>query len=452
MFELREGKGNRKEVYLNGELIETSLIDEGLYEAFGRDINEVEEIIKENDLPSWLEFVLYNKDTRLGDLRYSLVKKDSLFIECVFFLREIVLVNEDGIENYIKRWDNYLQEYFEEINFVYENFDETIGFFEFKVEVESFNLVNAIKEVEEKAEICCEKVINSYNDNRYEEKIKVDVKLRTMLKQYLIYFQEYVLNFKNENVSLEVESYDEGLIIKIDKENNINEMLKYFKEYIGFIKEKNLNQIELAVNPNIPDLKKELAIIDLKNQIRHLKSSLEIKSIEIKCLNQSVDRLEKKLMKSSLETRSVELKYLNRYANRLESLLNYENKRVNVININQNNICNNDSKEVIEKISNDLYLLRNEMVQLGDTAIKEKLHEIDEEFTELNNCESETEKKSKVLKLRRLLDQLLDEKSQFNSVINKSKQGIRITKDIAKNYNKVAAFFGLPIVPEILLG
>ncbi len=427
MFELREGKGDRKEVYLNGELIETSLIDEGIYEALGRDINEVEEIIKENDLPSWLEFVLYNnKDTRLGDLRYSLVKKNSLFIECVFFLKEIVLVNEDGVENYIKRWDNYLQEYFEEINFVHENFDEIIGFFKFKVEVVDFNLMNAIKEVEEKSKICCEKVINSYNDNRYEEKIKIDVKLRTMLKQYLIYFQEYVFNFKNENVSLEVESYDEGLIIKIDKENNIDEVLKYFKEYIGFIKEKNLNQIELAVNPNIPDLKKELAIIDLKNQIRHLKSSLEVKKVENRCLKETVEMLDKFLV--------------------------LEKKKMNIININQNNICNTDSKEVIEKISNDLYLLRNEMVDLGDTVMKEKLHEIDEEFTELNNCESETEKKSKVLKLRRLLDQLLDEESQFNSLVNKSKQGIRITKDIAKNYNKVASILGLPIVPEILLG
>lgn len=426
MFELREGKGDRKEVYLNGKLIKTSLIDEGIYEALGRDINEVEEIIKENDLPSWLELVFYNKDTRLGDLRYSLVKKNSLFIECVFFLKEIVLVNEDGVENYIKRWDNYLQEYFEEINFVHENFDEIIGFFKFKVEVVDFNLMNAIKEVEEKSEICCEKVINSYNDNRYEEKIKVDVKLRTILKQYLIYFQEYVFNFKNENVGLEVESYDEGLIIKIDKENNIDEVLKYFKEYIGFIKEKNLNQIELAVNSNISDLKKELAIIDLKNQIRHLKSNLEIKAVEVKYLNQSVERLEK--------------------------LLFLEKKKMNIININQNNICNIDSKEVIEKISNDLYLLRNEIVDLGDTAIKEKLHEIDEEFTELNNCKSETEKKSKVLKLRRLLDQLLDEESQFNSLVNKSKQGIRITKDIAKNYNKVASILGLPIVPEMLLG
>jgi hypothetical protein len=54
-------------------------------------------------------------------------------------------------------------------------------------------------------------------------------------------------------------------------------------------------------------------------------------------------------------------------------------------------------------------------------------------------------------KFKRILDKLLESGNEINSAIEKVDNGIECVKELARKYNKIAEWCGLPVVPSALI-
>jgi len=64
----------------------------------------------------------------------------------------------------------------------------------------------------------------------------------------------------------------------------------------------------------------------------------------------------------------------------------------------------------------------------------------------------EVKKKGIAKKLRRIVEDLGDDKSTLGKTIKGMKHGVEIAQDIGKQYNKIAQWLGMPQVPGLFLG
>ncbi|MGL5779110.1 hypothetical protein, partial [Cetobacterium sp.] len=110
---------------------------------------------------------------------------------------------------------------------------------------------------------------------KYEVIYKINKILRTGIKQYLIYFNNYVKNTKNIDIDFEVENHKEGLLLKVGYNQDIELINKYFIEYTGFLKLENIEDVEpvYEIEKNKYDLIAEKN--ELRNELHHLKYKYE---------------------------------------------------------------------------------------------------------------------------------------------------------------------------------
>ena len=97
--------------------------------------------------------------------------------------------------------------------------------------------------------------------------------------------------------------------------------------------------------------------------------------------------------------------------------------------------------------------------ELQDEVIKIK-PELKDDFTALQNSLQKIEQAEKpanvkdsgpMNKIRRFLKEAEDTGSQLGKSIDKVKAGYSIMQDVAENYNKLAQWCGMPVVPSIFL-
>ncbi len=121
---------------------------------------------------------------------------------------------------------------------------------------------------------------------------KMPNELRTSVKQYLAYFNEYVETTKGKKIHFEVRLSDDGLDLEIlnQDEKHVEEIKIYLEEYLGFI-QKNIKDVEPIIETNLSEEQKDLLIISLKHDIEQFKFKLELKNVEIRFLKSSVSDL-----------------------------------------------------------------------------------------------------------------------------------------------------------------
>ena len=264
--------------------------------------------------------------------------------------------------------------------------------------------------------------------------------LKTTFKQYLTYFGDFVSNTKGKLIKFEIKDIDEGLEIEIKTENNTDEEIEevkgYMQEYVSFIKIK-VNEISPDFEIQVDETKKDFVMLELRNQLRHLQSQVEIKIASNTALKEDRDRYYNLLVNMT----SAKQEFVITNNSSSQNLLIQQNQYVTEIKTNLPNL--------IEELNQ----LRKYIPASENLTIQE-LSEVDNNLLEMEECEIGESNINKVpfKKLKRVLEEINSEDSNLNQVIKGSKRAMEAAQALGKTYNNFAEWLALPQVPKIFLG
>ncbi len=88
----------------------------------------------------------------------------------------------------------------------------------------------------------------------------------------------------------------------------------------------------------------------------------------------------------------------------------------------------------------------------ADPNLERKLNEIADGLDEISASSEEEKMKKPFNKMRRFLEKLNDENSDYHKIISRTKEGIALAQKVGKTYNGFAQWLALPQVPELFLG
>jgi hypothetical protein len=121
--------------------------------------------------------------------------------------------------------------------------------------------------------------INLYNSRIRKIKIEIPEELLNPYQQFLSFFSEYVKIAKGFEIKFDILKKDNSLEIGFESHDiDTQKVDTYFQEYIGFTKQ-NIDNLKIEVEGTLSEKNFDLLILDLKQQINHLKHSLEIAAL-----------------------------------------------------------------------------------------------------------------------------------------------------------------------------
>lgn len=243
---------------------------------------------------------------------------------------------------------------------------------------------------------------------------KVHEKFKTGIKQYIIYFNEYVEKTKGITINFEVENYSEGLVLKLNKNQDIERIGEYFEEYMNFLKYEKIEDIQPLYEINKNEYEKNKDKILLQNEIRELQYKYQTAqllletekkhSFDYKCM------IDKMLNQNNINFHN-QLPYSSNIALTLNNT--NTNSNINTINISQQ----------IENLQKDIEKIKDFFKELEIKDKEEELNEIDDEILEVSNPEDLKSKKKMFNKFKRIVNQINDENSTLNETIKAAKKG-----------------------------
>ncbi len=121
-------------------------------------------------------------------------------------------------------------------------------------------------------------------------KIHMQENLRTAIKQYLVFFKDYVYQLKREDIHFEVRSVPGGIEIELSKHDDHGRTSAYLAEYLSHLQTVSQQHIDLVIDEeNI--LKKELMETRMKMEIRHLQNLLDIEKVKSTYFKETLENL-----------------------------------------------------------------------------------------------------------------------------------------------------------------
>jgi GAF domain-containing protein len=148
------------------------------------------------------------------------------------------------------------------------------------------NIVSAQYEIENTSEKEYENEKKTYNHI-----LSFREEFRCAFKQYFIYFEEFVRVAKGIKINFEARTTNDGLELIVEtSDDNLEKLGKYFNEYISFLGQ-NIDDIKVEIEPLDQAYRKDVVMVELRNQIRHLHTQLEFKQIEAKYLSREIQIL-----------------------------------------------------------------------------------------------------------------------------------------------------------------
>jgi len=294
-----------------------------------------------------------------------------------------------------------------------------------------------------KIEMSDESEVEIKNEVYIREVIKIPEDLRFGFKQYLVYFNEYLDKAKGLNIGLEIHSDEEGLelLVRSEHADKLSMINEYLSEYTDFIA-KGINNITIVSDENTDEKHAAMLIVELRNQIRHLESNLEIKQVENHFLTDNV-------------------KFLTYQFDELHQTLRVKCKNPKPVNLTlvQNahqDQHNRQTTDIVANINTELPKLQEEFDGLKDILadvlpekMVSKMKSAGEALDSVTPQSSDEKKNSALNKVARFLKQFGDEESETNKVIKGMKSGAGYIKKGIKLYNKIAPFVGLIPIPGI---
>lgn len=121
--------------------------------------------------------------------------------------------------------------------------------------------------------------------------LKMPQEIKTAIKQYLNFFNDYLHSSKGIMTNFEVVSIDDGLELftKASSQKEIEILNSHLKEYVDFIR-KNISDIAVKFEVERDETEKKLLLLSLKNEIQQLKFKLELKNYQMKFLESAIDK------------------------------------------------------------------------------------------------------------------------------------------------------------------
>lgn len=270
-----------------------------------------------------------------------------------------------------------------------------------------------------------------YSNADKKQIIKMPKDLRTPLKQYLVFFNDFVKKTKGKDAGLEIHDHKEGLelIFKINDNSNIEDIYRYFSEYIGFTKYNldNLNNLNVQFEVDASTSQVDLIMIDLRNQLRNLKTSLEIRDAENRMLNGENQRL-LGLLEIHFST---------------PQPINLNQSQTNSVNVSV------EINQYFPEIQSNFNELKNILIT-ANSQHKEELKDISDSLDEITPSSDKDKLIKPLNKLRRFLIDLSNPESEYNKIIKGSARGIALASKLLEGYNKIAPYINIQTIEPLL--
>lgn len=263
--------------------------------------------------------------------------------------------------------------------------------------------------------------------------LKMPQEIKTAIKQYLNFFNDYLHSSKGIMTNFEVVSIDDGLELftKASSQKEIEILNSHLKEYVDFIR-KNISDIAVKFEVERDETEKELLLLSLKNEIQQLKFKLELKNYQMKFLESAIDKFYNLLG----------VKYSNPAP--LITSITQENTQI------QKNT--NDLKIII---NNGIQNIRSELLKLNVNFINEypdmesNLRSVEDELGNRDNNDNKDANKRIGFfnELRKFVVKFLDKHKAIEGAVKKGEDWLAIIQRIRHLYNGIANIIG---IPEIL--
>jgi YesN/AraC family two-component response regulator len=212
-------------------------------------------------------------------------------------------INEGGVSFYLfKPWkDNEIEESIKQAHEIY---------------ISNKNKEIQINSLSDEIEVLKKKI--HYDYEHYT--IFLNSSLSTAIKQYLVYFKDFVFHSKGKNIHFEIRTVLNGIEVELSKKDSKIETQSFLNEYIGFLR----NQ-DAIIDPIMTDgtpFQKELLITRLNSEVRHLQTSLEIEKVRVTILTDSLEKFYDLIKNPNRNTIN-----LNMNSSSLAETENHETKR-----------------------------------------------------------------------------------------------------------------------------
>lgn len=369
---------------------------------------------------------------------YKILKTDGLIYISQVLCNNNYLFLSFGISS--ENWNKYfsIKMFKEYVKIKVEEAKNTRLNIRFDILLNSLDKQLTLKEI---SDIYLEKlntmILEFEQENLPEKKLefKVHEKFKTGIKQYIVYFNEYVERTKGITIDFEVENYSEGLVLKLNKNQNIEKIGEYFDEYMNFLRCEKIEDIQPIYEIERTEHDKKEDIMILHGEINDLRHKYERSQL---LLNEK----ERYALKCQEET--------NNYKCIIQQLIQQNNQIFNVLqlpsnssspnialtftNNNTNTNTNTNTINISQQIGNlqeDIERIKDFFKELEIKDKVEELDEIDDEILEVSNAEDLKSKKKMFNKFKRIVNQINDENSTLNETIKAAKKGKECLKKIS---------------------
>jgi len=111
--------------------------------------------------------------------------------------------------------------------------------------------------------------------------VNLDEEIITPISQYLLFFREYILKSKNENISIDINRIEKGIQISFPESNSIKISLikEWMMEYLSHVNNKT-SEFQVNYETEKSENSKKLLQLSLKQEVSSLENRMEIVKME----------------------------------------------------------------------------------------------------------------------------------------------------------------------------
>ena len=259
--------------------------------------------------------------------------------------------------------------------------------------------------------------------------------LKTALHQYLVYFVDYVRSAKGQDIDFQVLNIPAGLELRLKSEGDqhVHNVASYLQEYVSLVGQ-NLDSLAVNIEAEIDPTEQKILMVELRNQIRMLQSSVEIRNVKIDYLKGEVEFLRQSLQR--VLSRPSPILISASAASYAESTaLAQASAGVVLAELQESFASLTDGlAEMAPQLSNPLQ------------DIVAELDRVDEDIQDAQEIE-----KPLLGRIYRILSSMQDPDSELGRTVRTIRSCVRAGQKAARAYNKLAQWLALPQVPDVFL-
>lgn len=273
-------------------------------------------------------------------------------------------------------------------------------------------------------------------ENVYRHKMKVKREIKSSLHQYLIYFSDFVHIAKGKKVDFNILSTPSGLELQIRANNNeeLQMIGRYFQEYVELIGRK-IETIDVNVESDISQTEREILLVELRSQVRNLRTAVEIRNIKIDYLKDEVNYL-RRLMEKNIEIPRPMYIDVTSIADSKALAEAKVDVRVELTDLQES------FDELAHSLISATPSLEPDLIEIANNLSK-----LDEDITHRSQID-----KGLVEQIGNILKELNNPESNLGRALSGIRNGFSLLQKAGRAYNSIAEWLALPQIPRLFLG